>query len=178
MASAARLSRALLSVGHSYAAACMCQRFPPVRTCSEALFDRLLGAVIDVRTLKLTALHNMQLDYTPGYPLYQGYKVHSPRYERQTLSRVSRYSRRHCKSSMRPVTNVKKLELIVAPKQIPKPEHLHRGFMDLAMYYQRRFEVAIPPLNSPIILYRHIKRLAIPSMYISELSTSVCHGLN
>lgn len=52
------------------------------------------------------------------------------------------------------------------PKQIPKAENLHRGFVDLTMYYQGRFEVAIPPLNSPIILYRHIKRLAIPSMYI------------
>ncbi|KAJ5315154.1 hypothetical protein N7476_005461 [Penicillium atrosanguineum] len=45
---------------------------------------------------------------------------------------------------------------------LPKAEQIHTGCRDLVIYYQRRFEIALPPLNSPLILYRHIKRLAIP----------------
>lgn len=48
-------------------------------------------------------------------------------------------------------------------KRIPKIEQLHRGFLDIALYYQRSFGLALPPLNSSLLLYRHIKRLAIPS---------------
>ncbi|KAJ5157165.1 uncharacterized protein N7482_008265 [Penicillium canariense] len=46
--------------------------------------------------------------------------------------------------------------------QLPRIETLHRGFVQLALHYQRRFEIALPPLNSSLILYRHIKRLAVP----------------
>ncbi|OQD75094.1 hypothetical protein PENDEC_c008G00131 [Penicillium decumbens] len=46
--------------------------------------------------------------------------------------------------------------------RIPKVEQIHSGCLDLAMYYQRRFGVALPPLNSPLLLYRHIRRLAVP----------------
>ncbi|KAJ5444258.1 uncharacterized protein N7458_008130 [Penicillium daleae] len=46
--------------------------------------------------------------------------------------------------------------------QLPKLETLHRAFVDLVLQYQQRFEIALPPINSNIILYRHIKRLAIP----------------
>ncbi|KAJ6119408.1 hypothetical protein N7523_003688 [Penicillium sp. IBT 18751x] len=45
---------------------------------------------------------------------------------------------------------------------LPKAEQIHTGCRDLVIYYQRRFEIALPPINTPLILYRHIKRLAIP----------------
>ena len=51
----------------------------------------------------------------------------------------------------------------LSTKQIPKIEFLHRGIRDMALFYHRKFGITLPPLNSPIILYRHIKRLAIPS---------------
>ncbi|KAJ6144353.1 hypothetical protein N7470_008248 [Penicillium chermesinum] len=51
--------------------------------------------------------------------------------------------------------------------RLPDVETLHRGFEDLVLYYRRRFELAVPRLNYPIITYRYIKRLAIPSMYLS-----------
>ncbi|KAJ5893781.1 hypothetical protein N7495_005472 [Penicillium taxi] len=51
---------------------------------------------------------------------------------------------------------------ILEVNKLPQIEHLHRGFRDLLIYYQRQFDIALPALNSPIILYRYIKRLAIP----------------
>ncbi|KAJ5713845.1 uncharacterized protein N7483_011026 [Penicillium malachiteum] len=47
-------------------------------------------------------------------------------------------------------------------KKIPKLETLHRTCRDLAIFYQRKFGIVLPSMNSPIILYRHIKRLAVP----------------
>jgi hypothetical protein len=57
-------------------------------------------------------------------------------------------------------------------QQLPKLETLHRAFVDLVLQYQQRFEIALPPINSNIILYRHIKRLAIPSMNPIHHSTT------
>ncbi|KAJ5278896.1 RNA polymerase I-specific transcription initiation factor Rrn7 [Penicillium angulare] len=33
---------------------------------------------------------------------------------------------------------------------------------DNAVFYQRKFGIELPPLNAPLILYRHIKRLGVP----------------
>lgn len=49
-------------------------------------------------------------------------------------------------------------------KTIPNPDRFHRGIMALALFYQRRFELDLPSLNSPMVLFRLIKRLALPSM--------------
>ncbi|KAL1854658.1 hypothetical protein Plec18170_004749 [Paecilomyces lecythidis] len=43
-----------------------------------------------------------------------------------------------------------------------KAEHLHRIVLELALLYNRRFGVALPPLNSPLILFNHIKQLSLP----------------
>ncbi|KAJ5629139.1 hypothetical protein N7528_002796 [Penicillium herquei] len=51
---------------------------------------------------------------------------------------------------------------ILDVKKIPKLETLHRTCRDLAIFYQRKFGIVLPAMNSPIILYRHIKRLAVP----------------
>jgi hypothetical protein len=55
------------------------------------------------------------------------------------------------------------LNLTFTTKQLPKLETLHRSFVALGLQYQQRFGINLPPLNSSLILYRHIKRLAIPS---------------
>ncbi|KAJ5929098.1 RNA polymerase I-specific transcription initiation factor Rrn7 [Penicillium verhagenii] len=51
---------------------------------------------------------------------------------------------------------------ILTVKKVPKLEVLHRALRDMALLYQRDFGIVLPPMNSPIILYRHIKRLAVP----------------
>lgn len=51
---------------------------------------------------------------------------------------------------------------------MPKPERMHRGFVELGVYYNRRFGIALPPLNMPLVLYRHIKRMAVPSMKLKK----------
>ncbi|KAL3461459.1 hypothetical protein BJX64DRAFT_260613 [Aspergillus heterothallicus] len=43
-----------------------------------------------------------------------------------------------------------------------KPEDLHAAVFDLILYYRRRFEMCFPPLNTPALLYRLIRRLALP----------------
>ncbi|KAJ5367648.1 hypothetical protein N7541_001589 [Penicillium brevicompactum] len=51
---------------------------------------------------------------------------------------------------------------ILEVSRLPKIEHLHDAVQALTLFYQRRFDVALPPLNWPILLFRHIKRLALP----------------
>ncbi|KAF7719924.1 Uncharacterized protein PECH_005781 [Penicillium ucsense] len=46
--------------------------------------------------------------------------------------------------------------------QLPRLESLHRAFVDLALQYRKRFEITVPPLNAPMLLYRHLRRLALP----------------
>ncbi|KAL2822589.1 hypothetical protein BJX63DRAFT_126648 [Aspergillus granulosus] len=43
-----------------------------------------------------------------------------------------------------------------------KPEDLHTAIFDLLLFYRHRFEVQFPPLNVPALLYRLIRRLALP----------------
>ncbi|KAL4929450.1 TFIIB-type zinc finger domain-containing protein [Aspergillus undulatus] len=43
-----------------------------------------------------------------------------------------------------------------------KAEDLHTAVFDLLLYYQRQFKMQFPPLNTPILLYRLIRRLALP----------------
>lgn len=59
---------------------------------------------------------------------------------------------------------LRRLEADPISKKLPKLETFHRAFVELMVHYQQRFEIMLPPLNSTLILYRHIKRLAIPSM--------------
>ncbi|KAJ5636646.1 uncharacterized protein N7484_009959 [Penicillium longicatenatum] len=51
---------------------------------------------------------------------------------------------------------------ILTVNKIPKVEALHRTIRDIALRYQRKFGMELPPINSPIIFHRHIKRLAVP----------------
>ncbi|KAL4765756.1 TFIIB-type zinc finger domain-containing protein [Aspergillus foveolatus] len=43
-----------------------------------------------------------------------------------------------------------------------KPEDLHTAIFDLSFRYHGQFGVQFPPLNTPILSYRLIKRLALP----------------
>ncbi|KAF4768111.1 hypothetical protein HAV15_002136 [Penicillium sp. str.  len=55
------------------------------------------------------------------------------------------------------------LTAIFEVNTIPNADRFHRGIMALALFYQRRFELDLPPLNSPMVLFRLIKRLALPT---------------
>lgn len=54
--------------------------------------------------------------------------------------------------------------LLTLTKKLPKAEHVHRGVQAIMIFYQRRFGLRLPALNTPMVLFRHIKRLALPSM--------------
>ncbi|KAJ5085911.1 hypothetical protein N7532_010682 [Penicillium argentinense] len=45
---------------------------------------------------------------------------------------------------------------------IPSPERFHWNFIAQAALFRNNFGIQLPPLNSPLVLYRHIKRLAVP----------------
>ncbi|KGO74822.1 hypothetical protein PITC_031000 [Penicillium italicum] len=51
---------------------------------------------------------------------------------------------------------------ILEVNTIPNAERLHRSVLAVVLFYQRRFELELPALNLPIILFRRIKRLALP----------------
>ncbi|CAG7977530.1 unnamed protein product [Penicillium nalgiovense] len=54
------------------------------------------------------------------------------------------------------------LTAILEVNTIPNAERFHRGVLAIVLFYQRRFELDLPPLNTPMVLFRHIKRLALP----------------
>ncbi|GFF43049.1 RNA polymerase I-specific transcription initiation factor rrn7 [Aspergillus udagawae] len=43
-----------------------------------------------------------------------------------------------------------------------KAEHLHKATLELSLLYHIKFGVQFPALNTPAVLYRYIKRLALP----------------
>lgn len=43
-----------------------------------------------------------------------------------------------------------------------KAEHLHKATLELSFLYHHKFGVQFPSLNTPAVLYRYIKRLALP----------------
>jgi RNA polymerase I-specific transcription initiation factor RRN7 len=43
-----------------------------------------------------------------------------------------------------------------------KAEHLHKATLELSLLYHNKFGVQFPALNTPAVLYRYIKRLALP----------------
>ncbi|PLN84478.1 RNA polymerase I-specific transcription initiation factor Rrn7 [Aspergillus taichungensis] len=57
--------------------------------------------------------------------------------------------------------------------RLPKAEHLHKAALDLSVWYRHQFGMEFPGLNLPPLLYRYIKRLAVPI----EIYTGV-HRLN
>ncbi|CAP93511.1 Pc16g08410 [Penicillium rubens Wisconsin 54-1255] len=54
------------------------------------------------------------------------------------------------------------LTAILEVNTIPNAERFHRGVLAIVLFYQRRFELDLPPLNTPMLLFRHIRRLALP----------------
>ncbi|KAJ5374044.1 hypothetical protein N7517_006050 [Penicillium concentricum] len=54
------------------------------------------------------------------------------------------------------------LTAILEVNTIPDAQRFHRSVLAMVMFYQRRFELELPPLNSPMVLFRFIKRLALP----------------
>ncbi|KAJ9209740.1 hypothetical protein DTO166G4_8649 [Paecilomyces variotii] len=47
-------------------------------------------------------------------------------------------------------------------RRLLRAEHLHRLVLELALLYNKRFGVTFPALNSPLILFNHIKQLSLP----------------
>ncbi|KAI9846588.1 MAG: Pol I core factor CF [Sclerophora amabilis] len=44
-----------------------------------------------------------------------------------------------------------------------KPDDLHRAVLGLAYFYYRNFDMRFPALNTPLLLFKYVKELALPS---------------
>ncbi|OOF97187.1 hypothetical protein ASPCADRAFT_165775 [Aspergillus carbonarius ITEM 5010] len=51
---------------------------------------------------------------------------------------------------------------ILETTRLPQAEHLHGVVSDLLLLYHGKFSMQFPSLNWPVLLYRYIKRLALP----------------
>ncbi|KAJ5106465.1 Pol I core factor CF [Penicillium angulare] len=74
-----------------------------------------------------------------------------------TYIRALRYVPEQIKNRLPP-----EFKVILSIKKIPKIHYMHLAVRDNAVFYQRKFGIELPPLNAPLILYRHIKRLGVP----------------
>ncbi|OCK83517.1 RNA polymerase I-specific transcription initiation factor Rrn7 [Lepidopterella palustris CBS 459.81] len=48
------------------------------------------------------------------------------------------------------------------PTHVLKPERLHSAVLDLAVAYEKVNGISFPPINHPLLLFRYIKKLALP----------------
>ncbi len=44
-----------------------------------------------------------------------------------------------------------------------EPDHLRKAIHNLSLFYRHHFELVFPPLNAPLLLYKHMRDLAVPS---------------
>ncbi|KAJ5142767.1 Ubiquitin supergroup [Penicillium bovifimosum] len=51
---------------------------------------------------------------------------------------------------------------ILEVNTLPKAKHIHQSVRAIMLFYQRRFGLVLPALNLPMVLFRQIKRLALP----------------
>ncbi|KAJ5448198.1 Ubiquitin supergroup [Penicillium cf. griseofulvum] len=54
------------------------------------------------------------------------------------------------------------LTAVLEANTIPDAQRFHRSVLAIVLFYQSRFELELPPLNTPMVLFRLIKRLALP----------------
>jgi RNA polymerase I-specific transcription initiation factor RRN7 len=43
-----------------------------------------------------------------------------------------------------------------------EPDDLHLAILELAISYRKHFEIILPPLNAPLLTFKHVKRLLLP----------------
>ena len=49
-----------------------------------------------------------------------------------------------------------------------EPDHLRKTIHNLSLFYTHHFTLVFPPLNAPLLLYKQIRNLSLPSMAQSE----------
>ena len=49
-----------------------------------------------------------------------------------------------------------------------EPDHLRKTIHNLSLFYAHHFTLVFPPLNAPLLLYKQIRNLSLPSMAQSE----------
>ena len=47
-------------------------------------------------------------------------------------------------------------------------DHLRKSIHNLSLFYTHHFTLVFPPLNAPLLLYKHIRNLSLPSMARSD----------
>jgi RNA polymerase I-specific transcription initiation factor RRN7 len=50
-------------------------------------------------------------------------------------------------------------------KAVLKKGDLHKSVMELVISYKQRFDITFPPLNEPLILFRHVRDLCLPGLF-------------
>lgn len=53
-------------------------------------------------------------------------------------------------------------QFLLEPQDLLPPESLHKSILEVAMMLNKEFGMAVPPLNTPLVRYRWIQRLALP----------------
>lgn len=48
-------------------------------------------------------------------------------------------------------------------RHVPKGAKLHQAILDTIRFYNLHFEMEFPPLNTPLVLYKHVRDLCLPS---------------
>lgn len=51
---------------------------------------------------------------------------------------------------------------LLAPQRLSKPEKLHQSLFELLSTFSSEFGMVLPPLNTPLVLYRWVRELALP----------------
>lgn len=49
-----------------------------------------------------------------------------------------------------------------------KGDSLNRSVLQLVRFFAKEFELVVPPINAPVLLYKHVRDLALPGRHYVE----------
>ena len=62
------------------------------------------------------------------------------------------------------IFSVVKAQLTLYIQSPLEPDNLREAIHNLSLYYTHHFTLVFPPLNVPLLLYKQIRKLSLPSM--------------
>lgn len=62
------------------------------------------------------------------------------------------------------ILSVPKAQLTLYMQSPLEPDNLRKAIHNLSLFYTHHFALVFPPLNVPLLLYKQIRKLSLPSM--------------
>ena len=103
---------------------------------------------------------DLQLGCQRRYSFHKGREIRTHCHEAKITRTVPKSVGHHGMD----VPIVPKVQLILCRQSPLEHDHLCKTIHNLSLFYTHHFALVFPPLNVPLLLYKHIRSLSLPSM--------------